>query len=488
MGRSPPAYPGPVPAAAARSSSPPAASSAPAGPSGVAKRAAQVADRIVEDVRARGWPVGQVLGSETELLERYQVSRAVFREAVRLVEHRGVARTRRGPGGGLVVTEPSVDSVIDAVVLYLHRMGATIDEVLEARVILEEIAADLATLRLEEEDLILLRGFLDGTRPDSEPRVFHTCLAASSHNPAIELFVEVLNRLARMYSSGWDLSPYEAEWTHAHSRIAAAVISGDPATARRRMRRHLEAESDYVRARRPANALPPPAAPGDPGGKKMAEAVARSIAYSVVAARLRPGDLIGTEGGLIEREGVSRAVFREAVRLLEYHQIARMRRGPGGGLFVLRTGPGAVADIAAIYLARQGMELPQLSELRTAVETAIVDLAVQRIDDAGRARVLDALERESGSSEGERLEVVHDLHAALAGVAGNRVLELVALVIIRLSRMHQVAQLASRSVVRIRAEVDRVHSGIVTAVLDGDRELARHRMQRHLDAIRTITG
>src|SRR6202008_2145866 len=72
-----------------------------------AKRAAKVADLIVEDVMASGWPVGEVLGSEAELLERYQVSRAVFREAVRLVEHQQVATMRRGPGGGLVVIEPT---------------------------------------------------------------------------------------------------------------------------------------------------------------------------------------------------------------------------------------------------------------------------------------------------------------------------------------------------------------------------------------------
>src|SRR5271154_7418735 len=92
-----------------------------------AKRAAKVADLIIEDVMALGWPVGEVLGSETDLLERYQVSRAVFREAVRLVEHQQVARTRRGPGGGLVVTEPTVDAVIDAVVLYLYRAEARLD-------------------------------------------------------------------------------------------------------------------------------------------------------------------------------------------------------------------------------------------------------------------------------------------------------------------------------------------------------------------------
>src|ERR1700749_1630460 len=117
------------------------------------KRAAKFPAQIVEDVIELGWPLGRILGSEAELLERYQVSRAVFREAVRLVEHQQVAGTRRGPGGGLVITEPTVDAVIDAVVLYLYRVEATLDEVFEARIVLEEIATDLAPGRLEEQDL-----------------------------------------------------------------------------------------------------------------------------------------------------------------------------------------------------------------------------------------------------------------------------------------------------------------------------------------------
>src|SRR6202041_3802268 len=140
-----------------------------------AKRAAKVADLIIEDVMALGWPVGEVLGSETDLLERYQVSRAVFREAVRLVEHQQVARTRRGPGGGLVVTEPTVDAVIDAVVLYLYRAEARLDELFEARLVLEDIAIGLASARLEEQDLATLRVFAEDAQPlpPADPRALH---------------------------------------------------------------------------------------------------------------------------------------------------------------------------------------------------------------------------------------------------------------------------------------------------------------------------
>ena len=71
-----------------------------------AKLAEHVAAQIRGDIIAKGWPVGQVLAAEPELIERYGVSRSVLREAVRIVEYLGVARMRQGPGGGLVVTTP----------------------------------------------------------------------------------------------------------------------------------------------------------------------------------------------------------------------------------------------------------------------------------------------------------------------------------------------------------------------------------------------
>src|ERR1700684_1596291 len=162
----------------------------PAGPTDApkAKRASKVADQIIKDVIAGGWQVGQILGSEADLLARYQVSRAVFREAVRLVEHQQVARTRRGPGGGLVVTEPTVDAVIDAVLLYLYRAEARLDEVFEARLVLEDIAAGLAPARLEEQDLATLRVFAEDAQPvpPADPRALHSLGAAMRRHPAVE--------------------------------------------------------------------------------------------------------------------------------------------------------------------------------------------------------------------------------------------------------------------------------------------------------------
>ncbi len=454
-----------------------------------AKRAAKVADLIVEDVMAMGWPVGEVLGSETDLLERYQVSRAVFREAVRLIEHQQVARTRRGPGGGLVITEPTVGAVTDAVVLYLHRVDARLDEIFEARVILEEIACQLAAERIDEKDLLQLRHFTQEApiSAEDDPRELHAIVASISRNPGLELFINVFNRVAQMYSMGWQQKLGSTIWSdteHAHAKIAEAVMAGDAGLARNRMRKHLQAEADFYRRRRHTKQfLPDSVVLAESGQGKGAEAVARNIATQVISEGLEPGALVGTEAELIEQEGVSRALLREAVRLLEHHQVARMRRGPGGGLFVMAPSVNAVTEVAAIYLARHGMTLGDLAELRTGVESSIAELAAQRIDDGGIATLRASLSREERATDVELREAVHDLHAAVAEVAKNRVLSLVALVLIRLSRLHQIERLAPKTRHQIAAEVLRTHEGIAAAVEAGDRELARHRMRRHLEAL-----
>ncbi len=167
----------------------------------------------------------------------------------------------------------------------------------------------------------------------------------------------------------------------AHARIIDAVLDHDPDTAARRMRRHLEAESAFLQNRKLSRQfLPRSVALGGGVSNKRAEDVARAILQDVVADDLPPGTLLGSQAALIERYGASRAVFREALRLLEHHQIATMRRGPGGGLFVSAPSVRGVSDVVAVYLARRDISMADLVELRVRVEMALVDMTIARTD------------------------------------------------------------------------------------------------------------
>ncbi|MDE3205063.1 MAG: FadR family transcriptional regulator [Acidobacteriota bacterium] len=452
------------------------------------KRAATVADSIVADVIARGWPVGQVLGSEPELLERYGVSRAVFREAVRLVENQQVARMRRGPGGGLVVAEPTVEAIIDATVLYLYRAGTRLDEVFEARMVLEDLVCQLAPSRCDETHLAALQQVLaeESAGTVTDHRALHAVLAAATLNPALGLFTEILNRVTTLYFGSMNsVSPKVGEASRlAHVRIVEAVAAGDEGLARHRMRRHLEAEADFIQRRRSTRmALDPTAVIGAGRGAKRAEEVAREVFQSIVADGLQPGDMIGSESELMERFKVSRAVVREAVRLLEHHNMAAMKRGPGGGLFVSAPSVLAVTAVMALYLERHGIRISDIFEIRAGVELAVVDLAVARMDDASEARLQECLRWEVEAPDEEFTSAAHDIHMQLAAMSGNHALELLSVVLIRLTHLHERENLSPTAVRALGVEVSRTHGAIVEALARGDRQLSRHRMSRHLSAL-----
>jgi DNA-binding FadR family transcriptional regulator len=183
----------------------------------------------------------------------------------------------------------------------------------------------------------------------------------------------------------------------------------------------------------------------------------------------------------MEQHSVSRAVLREAVRLLEHHQVAAMRRGPGGGLFVVEPGVESATGTLALLLERKGITPADLLELRVAVETRVVELAVERLDDEQVEVLRDTMLAEREIDPDEYAAMGHDLHAVLGNLAANPVLELLSLVLIRLTRMHLGPAPATMQPLSDAAV--KAHEGIVAAVIDRDVELARHRMRSHLGAL-----
>ncbi|WP_233283266.1 FadR/GntR family transcriptional regulator [Prescottella equi] len=220
-----------------------------------------VAARIEKDIIAGGWRTGTILGSEPELIERYGVSRAVFREAVRLVEHHQMASMRRGPGGGLVVTEPDPGVVRHAARVYLRHAEVTREQLFEARMALELAGVVAAAERLTEDGIDRLTESLsteqqlvsDGVTL-GHARNVHSVIAELTGNPAISLFVEVLTQLdEEMVQQRWDTEKPDIDTTEsasasheAHEAIVSAIIAGDAPLAQHRMRRHLQAISELI--------------------------------------------------------------------------------------------------------------------------------------------------------------------------------------------------------------------------------------------------
>jgi DNA-binding FadR family transcriptional regulator len=205
------------------------------------KKAAEItAAKIADDIRVKGWKEGTPLGPEVTLQERYGVSRAVFREAVRFLEMHQVVRTKSGAHGGLVIDSPDPRYTVRCVVAYLRHLSMRTRDLWEIQSVLEINAAELAATRASADDVKRMEGILAGMLSAGADDALgasanlHILIAETTKNRALALFLQVLIQIGRE-----TLPSIEARtmpWLErAHRRLVAAIASGDSGMARRRM-------------------------------------------------------------------------------------------------------------------------------------------------------------------------------------------------------------------------------------------------------------
>lgn len=90
---------------------------------------------------------GDFLPHETELMMHFGISRPTLREAVRVLESERLVEVRRGSRTGARVRVPGPEIVARPAGLLLELSGATLADVLTARVVIEPAAANLLAER-----------------------------------------------------------------------------------------------------------------------------------------------------------------------------------------------------------------------------------------------------------------------------------------------------------------------------------------------------
>ena len=211
-----------------------------------------VAERLRDRVVHGDLQPGERLPNEAALATDFGVSRATVREALRVLAAQNLIRTSKGAGGGSYVTLPSVDAVSAFVQSSISLLAAaddvTLDELLEARELLEVPAARLAAMRHNEDELERLREAI----PDEPLRLgpqrqfvynqdFHLAVIEGSRNPlltiaAAPVFAVLQTNLAR---SKLGVRFHRTINEH-HRGIAAAIEAGDADQAGDEMYGHLE--------------------------------------------------------------------------------------------------------------------------------------------------------------------------------------------------------------------------------------------------------
>jgi len=194
-------------------------------------------DKIENAIVDGSLPPGTRL-DETELAERYGVSRTPIREALLQLAHSGLIEIR--PRRGAIVAEVGLDRMI---------------EMFEVMAELEAMAARLAARRCTASDMLALTDALSACREAAaredrdgyyyENERFHFALYRASHNGFLEEQCIAMNRRLKPYRRlqlrvrnrlGTSLAEHEA--------IVEALAAQNPEQAERRARGHVVIQAD----------------------------------------------------------------------------------------------------------------------------------------------------------------------------------------------------------------------------------------------------
>ena len=195
---------------------------------------------------------GHRLPTETMLATEFGVSRATVREALRQLDAQSLIRTSKGATGGSYVTLPSAGhlsaSLRSGIGLLADAHDVSLDELLEARELLEVPAARLAARRRQEHDLERLRAAIPGRPLElgaqeqfAHNADFHSVVLEASGNVLLAIaaqpvFDVLQTRLARSTLG----SRFHRTINTHHRAIAAAIEAGDEVTAGDEMLAHVQ--------------------------------------------------------------------------------------------------------------------------------------------------------------------------------------------------------------------------------------------------------
>jgi GntR family transcriptional repressor for pyruvate dehydrogenase complex len=210
-------------------------------------------DKVVEEI----WKMildgklkpGDRLPPEFNLVERFQVSKEVLGEALQSLEKYGHITRKRGPGGGNVVLDIAPTMGISVLANYLSLTQLSLADLMQARQLIEPVIAETAARNLTPEGAARIRSLLSAHEADflthggsKRGWEFYILIADLTGNRLLKVLEELLMRLfmdAEFSLSIGDVGmtheevAYNAEVLPANRRIAAAVLSGDAAAARR---------------------------------------------------------------------------------------------------------------------------------------------------------------------------------------------------------------------------------------------------------------
>ncbi len=216
-----------------------------------------IVDLLKAKIFSGEYQIGDRLPTERELSEMIEVSRNAVREAYHILEVVGVVEVRRGTGGGTFICDSAHRPITQTIRNLILLRQIRLDDMMEARMLLERDIASLAIERATKEDIEklevcqekALRKLKANIPAHSENVDFHFCMANIARNPIITM----------VYSSVMDLHllllqsiPADMEaavkMAKAHQEIITLIKAGKKEALLAAMDRHNQGSNKTLTA------------------------------------------------------------------------------------------------------------------------------------------------------------------------------------------------------------------------------------------------
>jgi GntR family transcriptional regulator, transcriptional repressor for pyruvate dehydrogenase complex len=226
---------------------------------------------VVEQIRSAildgELQVGQRLPAERELCEMFATSRGTLREALRVLEEKGLIEIKLGMGGGAVVKAANTDQMTESLAMLIRSGSVSLEHLAEFRLDVEGAVAGMAARRAAPGEIETLQTLLaeaeahysqglsqwnDFVRVDEK---IHMALAEISGNPIYRFILRTVHdNIHRYYDRFLSMGETELDENYRDlCRIVAAVAQGDAVRAREVAEAHVVRFNRYMAMKRKSN-------------------------------------------------------------------------------------------------------------------------------------------------------------------------------------------------------------------------------------------
>src|SRR4051812_47156949 len=200
-----------------------------------------IAERLSTAIRDGTLKPGDRLPTEAELAREFQVGRTSVREGLQKLRAHGLIEPRKGPGA-FAPAPPASDPLADFA-RWTASDPAAIEQLVEARVALETLAAALAAIRATDPELDRLEQ-LHVAHPNARPagdtaelvatdQAFHAAIMSAARNRFVQRAYEVLIAELTDLRRKTLALPWASERSiKGHAAIVRAIRGHVPAAAR----------------------------------------------------------------------------------------------------------------------------------------------------------------------------------------------------------------------------------------------------------------